>query len=110
MMMTGIDLGPVLIARTPHSAYGAGYHRLEKPLHDMILFFQGSPEAGKAFMHRKGMRLILIDPKSEEAKLFIKTAPNGLMARLAKGPTPDWLVEQDLGSTALHLYRVRVAR
>jgi hypothetical protein len=32
------------------------------------------------------------------------------MARLAKGPTPDWLVEQDLGSTALHLYRVRVAR
>jgi hypothetical protein len=110
MMMTGIDLGPVLIARTPHSAYGAGYHRLEKPLHDMILFFQGSPEAGKAFMRRKGMRLILIDPKSEEAKLFIKTAPNGLMARLAKGPTPDWLVEQDLGSTALHLYRVRVAR
>lgn len=109
-ILTGIDLGPSLIARTPHSVYGAGYHRLEKPLHDMILFFQGTPETGEAFMRDKGLTSILIDPTSEETKLFIKTAPRGVMSRLAKGPTPDWLVEQSLGSPTLRLYRVRDAR
>ncbi len=105
--LTGIDLGPSLISRTPHSVYGAGYHRLEKPLRDMILFFEGSPDQGQAFMRTHGLKAILIDPQSEEAKLFIKTAPNGMMARLARGTSPDWLVEQDLGSTALRLFRVR---
>ncbi len=108
--LTGIDLGPSLISRTPHSAYGAGYHRLEKPLHDMILFFEGSPEQGEAFMRTHRLTAILIGPQSEEAKLFIKIAPNGMMARLARGTPPAWLVEQDLGSTALRLYRVRDRR
>jgi hypothetical protein len=109
-ILTGIDLGPSLIARTPHRFYGAGYHRLEQPLHDMIVFFQGPSETGEAFMRDKGLTSIIIDPTSEETKLFIKTAPSGMMARLAKGPTPDWLVEQDLGSNALRLYRVRNVR
>jgi hypothetical protein len=109
-ILTGIDLGPILISRTPHSVYGAGYHRLERPLHDMILFFEATPDQGEAFMRRKGLRSILIGPTSEEAKLFIKTAPKGMMARLAKGPTPVWLVEDKLGSPALRLYRVRDAR
>jgi hypothetical protein len=109
-MMTGIDLGPALIARTPHSAFGAGYHRLERPLHNLIRFFQGTPEAAEAFMRRHHLASILIDPTSEETKLFIKTAPDGLMARLARGQIPAWLVKIDLGSKTLARYRIRDPR
>ena len=109
-MMTGIDLGPALIARTPHRAFAAGYHRLERPLHELIIFFQGTPEAGEAFMRRHQLVSILVDPTSEETKLFAKTAPNGLMARLAKGQIPAWLEKVDLGSPTLVRYRVRAPR
>ena len=108
--LTGIDLGPALISQTPHSVYGAGYHRLEKPLRDMILFFEGQPEQGLSFMRAHGLNAILIAPDSEEAKLFTKRAPRGMMARLANGTAPGWLVEQNLGSPALRLYRVRDPR
>jgi hypothetical protein len=109
-ILTGIDLGPLVIATTAHSVYGAGYHRLVTPLRDTIRLFAGSPDAGETFMRRKGIRLILIAPDSEEARLFVKKAPTGLMAQLVNGHVPAWLIEDDLGSPALRLYRVRDGR
>ena len=105
--LTRIDLGPLLLFHTPHSAYGAGYHRLGVPLRDTIDFFQASPEAARAFMERKQFRVIMIAPASEETKLFVTKAPRGMMARLVKGPVPDWLVEDDLSASALRVYRRR---
>ncbi len=106
-ILTGIDLGPIVLANTPHSIYGTGYHRLQTPLRETIQFFEGSPDAGAAFMRVKRFRHILIAPGSAENTLFIEKAPRGMMARLVKGPLPDWLVEEPLGSPALRLFRVR---
>ena len=106
-LLASIDLGPMVIARTPHRVYGAGYHRMGVPLRDTILFFEGSPEQAKAFMQRKGFRRILISPTSAEAVLFIRKAPSGMMARLVAGHLPSWLEEDPIGSPALRVYRVR---
>jgi hypothetical protein len=106
-ILAGIDLGPMVIATTPHSVYGTGYHRMQAPLRETILFFLGSPEEGRVMMRAKGFRHILVAPGSGDTGLFLKRAPNGMMARLVNGPVPSWLVEEDLGSPSLRLYRVR---
>ena len=106
-ILAGIDLGPMVIATTPHSVYGTGYHRMQVPLRETILFFLGSPKQGRALMRDRGFRHILIAPGSGDTGLFLKRAPNGMMARLVNGPVPSWLVEEDLGSPALRLYRLR---
>lgn len=106
-MLASIDLGPMVIARTPHSVYGTGYHRMVTPLRETILFFEGSPARGKTFMQAKGFRRILVSPTSAEATLFIKKAPQGMMAKLVKGPLPDWLEEDAASSPALRVYRRR---
>ena len=106
-MLASIDLGPMIIARTPHSVYGTCYHRLGAPLRETILFFEGSSNDGEAFMRRKGFRRIIISPSSGEAVLFTRQSPNGMMAQLVNGPLPDWLVEDPAGSAALRVYRLR---
>jgi hypothetical protein len=106
-ILAGIDLGPMVIATTPHSVYGTGYHRMQGPLRETILFFLESPEKGRIMMRDKGFRTILVAPGSGDTGLFLKRAPGGMMARLVKGPVPAWLVEEDLGSPTLRLYRVR---
>jgi hypothetical protein len=106
-MLASIDLGPMVIARTPHSVYGTGYHRMVGPLRETILFFEGSSAQGRAFMRRKGFRHILVSPTSAEAVLFMEKAPRGMMAQLVKGPLPDWLEEDPAGSPALRVYRMR---
>ena len=106
-LLASIDLGPMVIARTPHSVHGTGYHRMVKPLRETILFFEGSSAHGKAFMQQKGFHRILVSPTSAEAFLFMQKAPNGMMARLVKGPLPDWIEEDPAGSPALRVYRVR---
>ena len=106
-MLASIDLGPMVIARTPHSVYGTGYHRMATPLRETILFFEGSSSDGEAFMRRKGFRRILVSPTSAEATLFIRKAPQGMMAQLVRGPLPGWLVEDPAGSPALRVYRIR---
>jgi hypothetical protein len=106
-ILANIDLGPIVIAHTPHSVYGSGYHRMEGPLRETILFFEGSPEAAHDFVRAKGFRTIMINAGSDEAKLFIDRAPNGMLSRLVKGPLPDWLVEDPISSSTYKIYRVR---
>ena len=106
-LLASIDLGPMIIARTPHSVYGTGYHRMGAPLRDTIMFFEGSPADGEAFVRRKGFRYVLVNPGSDEAQLFVKKAPQGLMAQLVRNDVPRWLIEDPMGSPALRVYRVR---
>ena len=107
LMLTSTDLGAIVVGSTPHSTFDAGYHRLQTPLRETILFFLGSPENGQAFVRAHGFHHIVIAPGDGETGLFIRHAPHGMMARLMKVPLPDWLVEENLGSSAVRLYRVR---
>ena len=106
-LLAGIDLGPIVIATTPHSVYGTGYHRLAGPLRETILFFLQSPDRGATFMRRHGFRHVLIASGSKQTRQFVEEAPDGVMARLVDGQPPDWLVEEPLGSSELRLFRLR---
>ena len=107
LMMNPIDLGPVLIARTRHSAYVASYHRIPAHLHNTIVFFTGSSPAAERFMRQNHLRTLIIAPAADETAVYIKRAPNGFAAQLAGGRIPGWLRRIDYGGgNALLLFEV----
>jgi hypothetical protein len=107
LMMNEIDLGPVLISRTHHSAYVASYHRLQGPLADTIRFFLGSSAEAQGFMRANGLRYILIAPDADETGAYKKTSPTGFAAQLVTGKAPPWLRPVDYGGgKALLLFEV----
>ena len=97
LMMNPIDLGPVLIARTHHSAYVASYHRIQSHLHDTIAFYTGSAEHARQFLDEKHLGLVIIAPDADEIAVYRKRAPNGFAAQLASGRVPRWLRRVDYG-------------
>ena len=97
VMLTPIDLGTVLIARTHHSAYAASYHRIQTRLRDTIAFYTGAPEAAHAFVKEKGLRALLFAPDADETDVYVRRAPHGLAAQLKAGRVPAWLRRVDFG-------------
>jgi hypothetical protein len=97
-LMNPIDLGPILVARTHHSVFVASYHRLQRPLGDTIRFFTGSEADARIFMQTHRLRLIVIDPRSDEIGVYRKQAPEGFAAQLTGRAPPRWLERVDLGA------------
>lgn len=106
-MLAGIDLGPPLLAWTQHSAYGAGYHRLQRPMRDEIDVFAGTPDHAKRFLASKRIRYILIAPDYSETAVYMHYAPKGFISQLVADRPPQWLERVNLGTKQLRLYRVR---
>jgi hypothetical protein len=98
LFMNPIDLGPILVARTHHSVFVASYHRLQGPLGDTIRFFMGSDANARAFMQDHGLRLIVLDPRSDEISVYRKQAPKGFSAQLTGRTPPPWLSRVDIGA------------
>ncbi|MBA3897364.1 MAG: hypothetical protein H0X36_09585, partial [Sphingomonadaceae bacterium] len=104
-MLTMIDLGPLLIATTPHSAYSGSYHRLQRPIAETMRAFMSDPDLARAIVGAMGVSYVLVSPRSDESQIYRRVNPNGLAARLVAGKPPGWLRPVETGSRALLLYR-----
>lgn len=104
-----LDTAPRLIALTDHKAYAAGYHRLERPLHDTIAAFIGSDREAWLLICRPRFGYLLVDPNSGETHIYSNAAPHGFLAHLVDGQTPAWLTRLRLPSNQLWLYRINPA-
>lgn len=103
-IFAGLDLGPDLLARTPHHVYAAGYHRLQRPIADTIEVFIGSDAAARAFLRGRHIRLLVFAPGSTETEMYARAAPGGFAAHLRRGAVPPWLRRVDTGSRMLSVY------
>lgn len=104
-MLTGIDLTPRLLVMTPHSFAGSGHHRDPQAIRRVIDAFTGPPEAARRMMAERGMDYVLIDPDGNEAMIYSRAAPQGLMADLLKARVPAWLEPVALEGSTLRLWR-----
>ncbi len=86
-----IDSGPMLLLHSDHSVVATAHHRGVQGLHDTIAGFLAQPDAAKAYVRRRGARYVLSCPALTEAAIYRAAAPQGLMAQLTQGRTPDWL-------------------
>jgi hypothetical protein len=90
-IFTFVDLGPRLIAMTPHSAIAGPYHRNGEAILDVFRAFRGTPEAAHGLITGHQARYVLICPGMAEARNHLGIAPKGFLAKLQNGQTPDWL-------------------
>ena len=89
--ITSLGAAAWVLAATPHSVVGAGYHRNPAALDDTIRFFIGDDATAQAILHRHGVRYVLLCPGDGEMAFWAKAAPHGLAARLPRGQAPAWL-------------------
>ncbi|WP_340314215.1 hypothetical protein [Rhizorhabdus argentea] len=104
-MLTGLDLTPRLLVMTPHSFAGSSHHRDPQAIRRVIDAFIGSPEAARRMMVQHGMDYVLIDPDGNEAMIYSRAAPQGLMSDLLKARAPAWLQPVALEGSRLRLWR-----
>ncbi len=104
-ILTGIDLTPRLLITTPHSYSASGHHRGHDAMRRVILSFSGPPDVAHRIMAERGMDYVLIDPIGGEAKVYVKAAPDGLMARLLRDEAPGWLQPVPLPGSTLKMWK-----
>lgn len=103
-----IDIGPVLLAETHHRVIATAHHRAPQALHDVIAAFIAKPDQARAIVQQRGARYVMICPGLIEAGNYQRAEPDGLMARLLTGRSPDWLRPVTLpGQTGLQLWEIR---
>jgi len=111
LILSYIDLGPMLLFDTPHSVLAAPYHRDNDGLRATIDLFRSDDDGWiKNTLTERGIDWVVTCPGVEENSAFRTEAGNGLAERLAKGEVPDYLAEvADPAQPAMRFYRVRGA-
>jgi len=104
-ILTGLDITPRLLVLTPHSYAGSGHHRDQAAIGRVISAFIGPPQVAHAIMARRGIDYLLIDPAGNEAEIYTKAAPDGLMAHLLRDDVPAWLEPVPLVGSDLRMWR-----
>jgi hypothetical protein len=108
LVVSFVDLGPAILAETPHSILAAPYHRNgagNTAAFDLLL---GDDATARRVIEQRRIDYVAICPGSPERINFERAAPDGLVARLSRGEVPDYL-EVVAGERAepLRVFRVR---
>ncbi|MEA3389610.1 hypothetical protein [Sphingobium sp. CCH11-B1] len=110
MLFSPLDIGPTILVRTGHRIVATGHHRNAVGITTVIRGFTAPPAQARTIVASvnggKGADYLLTCDDLGEYRGYVKLAPNGLAARLARGQVPAWL--QPLpGKGPLHIYRVK---
>ncbi len=107
LVLSGIDIGPVILVHTPHRVVATGHHRNHAAMNRAILAFAAESDA-QARVAATGADYIFMCSTHPEMTNIAQNYPRGLAARLATDDTPSWLepIAMPARSNA-RLYRVR---
>lgn len=101
------NLGPAILRNTHHRVLAGSYHRNLAGNLAAIDAFTGTSEKARKVAQANGIGLVAFCRGNAETAFLAGRAPDGLLAGLLAGNTPDWLemVPESKGKT-LELYRV----
>lgn len=101
------DLGPMVLAYSPHSVVATAHHRGAAGIHDVLQAFLAPPDQARTIIASHRAAYVLVCPGMNEVTHYTAAAPHGLMAILIAGQAPAWLVPVPLsGNSGLRLWRV----
>ena len=98
LVLAPIDLGSHLLAFTRHSVIGAPYHRGNHGNRLALDALLASPAEAEKIVRASGAAYVVICGALRQATIIAERAPDGLMAALLAGRTPDWLIRLDVKS------------
>jgi hypothetical protein len=90
-VLTHVDLGPRLIAVTPHTAIAGPYHRNQADILAVMRAFRGTADAAHRTVTERKIDYVLICPNLSESTIYRADAPKGFYVQLASGKVPAWL-------------------
>lgn len=101
------DMGPTILAQTPHNVLASSHHRNEKAMHDHIQIFRSEPEAAHRLVQARGINYLALCPKESELGFYAKKDPQGLWAQVNKGNAPAWLKALPERGEGIQVWQVR---
>lgn len=110
-VLATFNLGPFILAQTPHSVFAAPYHRNNHGNRLAADIFLAEPDQAEALARAAGVGLVVWCPAAASASAppdsFIAAATDGLAARLARGAPPAWLEKKSRDGDPLLVFAVR---
>jgi len=108
VILSYIDIGPMLLFSTPHAVLGGPYHRNVSGLKATVALFRSADDAWiRDHLRELGIGLIAACPGPEDHVVYRTESGNGLAERLAAGRVPDYLREiPDPTHPGFRFYRV----
>jgi Dolichyl-phosphate-mannose-protein mannosyltransferase len=112
LVAADIDLGPYIVALSPHRVVAAPYHRLEPSILANHAIMNGTPEKALRTLEALGVNYVALCAQQPGGKPPKPDAqPSSLRARLLAGDRPGFLQELDLpADTAVRVWKVAPAR
>lgn len=101
------DMGPMILAQTPHSVLASSHHRNEQAMHDHIQIFRSEPAAARRLMQARRIDFVALCPRETELEIYAKKDPGGLWAQMARGDVPGWLESLPEMGRGIKVWRVR---
>lgn len=105
-IMADLHISPAILQHTPHHLAGAGYHRNQSAIKDIITAFTGSAASARRIYVEQDIDYLVGCSNSVELIYYSSMAPNGLWAQLQQGHKYDWLEPQPMIGP-FHVWRVR---
>ena len=106
-IMAQINTAPNLITDTHHRVIGSGYHRNNRAIGDVLLFFMAPEKVAHAVAVRRHLDFVFLCQSEIELDPERDESPDGVLARLVAGTPPRWLRPVALpGLTQGKLYAV----
>lgn len=86
-----LDIGPRMIAHTPHSVIATGHHRNHLAMHEVIATFTGSAEQARETILGREADYVVVCADAHELRNYARYAPDGFAAQLIERRLPHWL-------------------
>lgn len=107
LIVTHIDLGPVIVATTHHRALSAPYHRLPDGIIAAHAIFAASPAESRARRTAVGAGYVVDCPHRFMPGVAAQAGSDTLLAGLRDGRVPTWLVDvTPPGAAPLRVWRI----
>jgi hypothetical protein len=107
LAITQIDLGASILLHTELSVTSAPYHRNTDGNVTAFDMFIEDEATAKSAVARNNTDYVIACSDMAETRMLVKRFPDGMLAKLKAGETPEWLEKIELeGSGDLLVYRV----
>ena len=111
LVAADIDLGPYIVALSPHRVVAAPYHRLEKGILANHAILRGTPDEALPKLRALGVSYVALCADRATGERPLRGGENSLRARLLGNERPEFLHELELPQgTPIRVWKMEPAR